>query len=461
MMLPLVLCFIPASHAQTSSGDVAEAQRLAWSKRFDEAERLYRQYLRRNPASREAAVGLAQVVLWKRRYREARTLFLNLVRRNPADAEAMEGAATAAYWEGDFRTAAREFSEVVRRHPERQFAQQSLSEIAAASRDSIRATVDAVEDDQPYSLRRSELKASLFTDPLTRWDVAVGSYHLDNPTLHTQRETPYVLIGSEYVMPWQRLTIGASAGALRWPDQTVRPIGDITLQLRTPNSSSLVARVEHRESFYTATSVTTHVAVTRTVFGWSRDAPGSWIAGVEAGRLRYFDHNNGRYAQAFALMPVMRRGETVISLGASAALRDTAQSRFYQESISSTLSTPDDFNYQYRGGYTPYWTPQHLREGRAIGILQRPVGARITLKVQAEIGLAHDQAHAFGPSEGPQSLPAQVFEFDFRRTFYPRRIEGKLSVVISDRYRLEGSIGRNTTVFYRANEFRASLVRYR
>ena len=149
-MLPLVLCFIPASHAQTSSGDIAEAQRLAWSKRFDEAERLYRQYLRRNPASREAAVGLAQVVLWKRRYREARTLFLNLVRRNPADAEAMEGAATAAYWEGDFRTAAREFSEVVRRHPERQFAQQSLSEIAAASRDSIRTTVDAVEDDQPW-----------------------------------------------------------------------------------------------------------------------------------------------------------------------------------------------------------------------------------------------------------------------------------------------------------------------
>jgi hypothetical protein len=182
---------------------------------------------------------------------------------------------------------------------------------------------------------------------------------------------------------------------------------------------------------------------------------------VEAGRLRYFDHNDGRYAQAFALVPVMRPGQTVILLGASAAARTTDESRFYLESLSSTLSTPDHFDYQYRGGYTPYWTPQHLREGRAIAVLQRPVGARITLKAQAEIGLAHDQAQAFLPSEGPQPLPAQVFEFNFRRTFYPRRIEGQLAVVISDRYRLEGSIGRSTTVFYRANEFRASLVRYR
>ena len=91
----LVLAVRASADDQT---DLARAQQLAWSKHFEDAERIYRELLGRSPQSREAAHGLAQVLLWEGHYAEARTRFLALDDR--------EGAATAAYWQGDFRTAA-------------------------------------------------------------------------------------------------------------------------------------------------------------------------------------------------------------------------------------------------------------------------------------------------------------------------------------------------------------------
>ena len=88
---------------------IEEAQRLAWQKHFAAAEKLYRQVLRSDPASRDAKFGLAQVLLWEGQYAEARWLFKSL-----KGADAAEGAATAAYWQGDFRTASREFAAIDR-----------------------------------------------------------------------------------------------------------------------------------------------------------------------------------------------------------------------------------------------------------------------------------------------------------------------------------------------------------
>src|SRR5579862_449267 len=75
------------------------AQRLAWSRHFAEAERVYRQLLQRSPHSRDVRIGLANVLLWEGRYREARAIFLKLESERPGDVQAAEGAATAAYWE--------------------------------------------------------------------------------------------------------------------------------------------------------------------------------------------------------------------------------------------------------------------------------------------------------------------------------------------------------------------------
>src|SRR3989442_11049251 len=97
-----ILGFQTTLHAQSGQDVLRRASQLASSKRFHEAELIYRDLYRRQPHWRDAELGLAQVLLWEGRYREARSLFLDLLQRDAADAEAMQGAATAAYWRGDF-----------------------------------------------------------------------------------------------------------------------------------------------------------------------------------------------------------------------------------------------------------------------------------------------------------------------------------------------------------------------
>jgi len=455
-----VIGFCSAAAAQPQADLLHQAQQLAGQKHFQAAETLYREAVSRSPNSRQALLGLAHVILWEGRYREARRLFKQLVRRSPADVEAAEGAATAAYWQGDFRTAAREFNAIAVAHPERRIPQTSLAEIQSAARGDVRVLMEGVDDDQPYRAWRTSVRVSSFTDPLTRWDVTGGAYRLENPSRNIARSEPFVLATNEIVLPWQRLTITTTAGVLRWPDGITRPIGGLTLTHKLSSNTSISVTGEHRELLTNSTSVMTHAAVTRFVAAWNRYASRSWLAGVEAGHNRYYDRNSGGYAQAYALWPVMKRDRTTVWLGASAAMRDTRDTRFELDTVSSTRSPAGDFLYSYRGGYRPYWTPRNLREGRAIATVAHIIGKN-ELKLQAERGVARDEERAFGPSSGSEPLPSRIFTTDFERTFHPYRFSAGLSMPISTALRLECAVERNVTPFYAANVFRASLVRHR
>ncbi len=449
-----------AAAAQVEPDLLHRAQRLAWQKEFVAAENLYREALRRSPESRDALFGLAQVFLWEGRYREARRLFSQLARRSSADVEAAEGAATAAYWQGDYRTAAREFGAIAARHPERRIARKSLSEIESAARGDVRVLMEGIDDDQPYRAWRSSVALSSFSDPLTRWDVTAGGYWLDNPNRHLTRTEPFVLGANETVLPWQRLTITTTAGVLRFPDGSTRPIGGLAIARKLTSNTSISITGEHREVLTNSTSVMTHPAVTRIAAAWSRYAPHSWLAGIEAGHNRYYDRNNGEYAQAYALWPVVKSDRTTLWLGASAALRDTSETRFELDTISSTRSPAGDFLYSYRGSYRAYWTPRNFREARAIATVAHTIG-KGELKLQAERGVARDEERAFGPSRGSEPLPSRIFPVDFERTFHPYRFSAGLSMPVSVAFRFECTVERNVTAFYAANVFRASLVRHR
>jgi len=428
-----------------------QAQRLAWQKDFAAAEKLYRQVLQSNPASREAKFGLAQVLLWEGRYREARHLFQSL-----KGADAVEGAATAAYWQGDFRTAAREFAAI----SQRPFARQSLSEIRSASAGDIRITAEGVDDNQPYRAWRSSAIVSSFSDPLTRWDVTAGGYGLHDLDRGIARTEPFVNVANSYVLPWQRLTITTSAGAIRYPDGKTRPTGGINLSRKLSPNASLMIMGEHRELLTNATAIDTHASLTRIAAGWSRYEPRGWMAGVEAGHNRYFDRNDGNYAQGYALWPIAKRQRTTIWLGGSAAARNTREDRFELDAISSTLAG-NVFSYSYRGSYRGYWSPRDLREVRAIVTVTHTIRKDAELKAQVEGGVAHDQARAFGPSSASSPLPSNIFTINFSRTFHPYRLSAGLSLPIVSAYRLQFDIERSVTVFYAANAFRASLVRHR
>jgi len=429
---------------------IEQARQLAWQKQFAAAEKLYRQALQNDPASREATFGLAQVLLWEGKYREARNLFQTL-----RGEDAAEGAATAAYWQGDYRTAAREFAAL----PKREFARKSLSDIEAASGGDARATIEAVHDDQPFHAWRTTLGASVFSDPLTRWDFAAGGYSVNNIDRDIVRTEPFFSVTNALVLPWQKLTLTTSVGAIRYPDAKIGPTGGVEADYKISANTTASVSVQHHEILSNASAVDTHPSVTTAAASWSRYVARGWLAGFDAGHNHYFDGNDGGYLQGYALWPIAKREKTTVWAGASAAIRDTDETTFNLDAVSSTR-TDGFFTYSYRGSYRGYWTPINFREVRAIVTVAQQI-ERAELRVQGEYGVGQDTARGFGPSEGSSPLPSNIYMFDFDRTFHPYRIAAGLSLPIATAYRLQIDLERNVTVFYSANAFRASLVRHR
>lgn len=439
-----VLLTAPAVIADESA-DLQRAQKLAWDKQFSAAERVYRDVLERSPQSREAALGLARVLLWEGRYRDARRRFIALGDR--------EGAATAAYWQGDYRTAAREFRSL----PGNSFARESLAAIEQNARGTDRVAATWLDDDQPFQALRVAGSSSFFSDALTRWDAEAGWASLAAPRLDDRRTTPFATLANETVLPWQRLTIRSSAGIQRYPDRSMRFIGELSGRWRVWKATTLSATVARRELLATTTSLASHPFVTTRSIQWLRSLDRSWIAGAELGSHRYFDSNRGRYAQGYLLLPLRwSAAPAALYAGASAAFRDTAGDRFYLEAVSGSRTAAGGFSFAYRGAYTPYWTPRHQREVRAIALI-----TFAHLKLQLETGTAHDTVAGFGPDSGSTPLPSGIFSFDFRRTSHPGRAAITFDHKLTPRYGFQVTAERSTTAFYTANAIHASLVRQR
>lgn len=426
------------------------AETLAWAKRFEEAEARYRAILTRDPASRAARLGLARVLLWQGRYDEASARFNEIVRVEPANVDALEGHATAAYWSGDLRSAARDFHRVLTLEPRREFARQALAEIATFSAPSQRLTLDAVDDDQPLDAIRSEVTATFFSDPLTRWSAVAGVYHLDAARLGT-RSGEYVRIENE--TKWRAFIAGGSLGLLEFPDGTHRPIGSLRLGYR-----SFTLAVDHREELASATALRTHATSTGATLRWSHER--DWIAAVEATNRRYFDENTTRSLIAYAVVPVVRRDEWTVWGGASGALRDTDESRFALTAIASTRGDDGVFRYSYRGEYDPYWAPENLAEARLVVAVERR-HARGAVKLHADGGFMRDRGRAFGPDAGAAPFPPSTFTVEFDRTFTPYRAGVTTDFRVAPQLRLELGAEHSATVDYRATSFHVSLVRRR
>lgn len=437
------------------------AETLGWERRFSEAERVYRQVLVLHPQSQEASMGLARNLLWQGRYAEARARFRE-VAGSVSDLEAAEGAATAAYWAGDWKTARREFARILQRDPNRRFPRQSLSEIAAATRNEQSLVTEAVDDDQPLRSVRTEAAETLHSDPLTRWRIGAGGYVFHDRRGGGDWTLPFVRVSNRVTLPWQRLRIDSSAGLLRYGDGATRPVGGVTLRRRIGTNSEMVGSFEHRELVATATAHSFHPAVSAFAAGWHReDDPQRTLAAVDAGRLSYADHNRGWFAQGYVLVPVMRRDWFTVAAGASLAARDTSESRFYVESVSSTRVADGSFAYRYLGSYTPYWTPQRLREARAVASVTAALAHASSISLHADAGVATDIAESFGPLVGRGPFPPALTRRGFDRHFHPARLSTSFTTRFSESLHLDLRIERSATAYYRATTFHASLVRRR
>jgi tetratricopeptide (TPR) repeat protein len=425
------------------AGDLRRAEQLAWEKQFAASEALYRAILATEPQSAEARLGLARVVMWQGRYAEAIALFRQL-----DGVDVLEGKATAEYWSGDLRSAARDFRRVLELDPKRETARRSLEEIAAVSRPSQRISVGGTHDDQPLDLVRAEAAATFFSDPLTRWTITGGGYHMDASRIG-ESDGEYVLVENETRL--RGFTFGGSLGAFTYPDGVRRPIGSASVRYR-----DLTLRVDRREEIASATSLRTHAASTTTTLRWSHER--NLVAAAEVSHRSYFDHNSAKSLVAYAVAP-LRKDEWTFWAGASATARDTDESRFAMTAVSSTLEN-GSFRYQYRGEYNPYWTPDDLLEARAVVAVERRF-ERGGVKLHADGGFARDRGRAFGPDTGPTPFPGETFTFAFDRDYRPWRAGLTADVAIAPSLRFEAGVERGVTVDYRSTTFHAALVRRR
>lgn len=435
LVLVLVWCA-----ATAVADDLSRAEQLAWNRQFAEAEALYRTL----PPSRRAQLGLARVVMWSGRYAEAVTRFNELLRASSNDVDALEGRATAEYWSGDFRSARRDFRRVLELDPKREFAQRSLSEIAATTRPSQRIAVGGVRDDQPLDISRGEISATFFSDPLSRWTASIGATHFDAAALGT-RQANHVRLENE--TRWRDFVLDASAGAF---DESF--IGHAGVRWRQFGVS-----VRRQEEVASATSLRNKAFSTIATVRWSRE--GDWIAAAEASARRYSDDNSGHAVVAYAVAPVLKRGAWTVWAGGSAAARDTEETRFRPTAISS-VREGSFFRYSYRGEYDPYWTPDDLLEARAVVAVERELG-RGRIKLHADGGVARDRGRAFGPDAGNAPFPLQVITFPFDRSYSPYRFGITTDLAITPVYRFEAGAERSITVDYRSTTFHAAVVRRR
>lgn len=424
--------------------DLDRAEQLAWSKQFAESEALYRSIIANQP-SRRAQLGLARVVMWQGRYPEAIERFDALLRANPNDADAVEGRATAEYWSGDFRAAARDFRRALELDPKREFPRTSLAEIAATMRPSQRVVFGGSRDDQPLDVNRGEISGTFFSDPLTRWTVATGAFRFDADRRGT-RTAEYVRVDAD--TQWRGMGFSASAGAFD---------GDF-IGHASVRRGSLTLRVERQEELASATAIRANASSTTTSLRWSRER--DWIvAAAEVSDRRYSDDNNGQALIAYAVAPILKRGTWTIWAGASAAARDTAETRFHPTAVSSTLDS-GFFRYSHRGEYDPYWTPDNLIEGRAVFAVEREL-SRGRIKFSADGGHARDRGRAFGPDAGIGPFPPQIFTFTFDRDYNPYRFGFSADLAITSSLRLDLGVDRSVTVDYRSTSFHAAVARRR
>jgi hypothetical protein len=443
---------------QRTDYEILLAETLSWDKRFPEAEAHYRHVLGTEPASRPAGLGLGRVLLWEGRYEEAQAAFDQLLKRDAADIDALEGRGTAEYWSGDTRAAARDFRMVLARDPERPLARRSLDEIRLAALAEDRISFDVVDDDQPYRLARGQVKSSAFSDPLTRWSVAAGTYRAQAPVFGTAT-MPFVRVGNESVLPRLHLTVTSSLGLVRYGDGVSRAVGELSVSRQLSKNARLVLRAERAELLATATALATHPSLTSYGAAWRRESTEGWMAAVDVATLAYFDDNRGLSAFGYGLAPLWNGGGTLVLCGASAAYRDARQSRFALAAISS-VRAGDEFRYAYRGAYAPYWTPQDLREARVVMVVRTAVRSA-ALELHADGGIGWDRATAFGPAAGPGPLPLAIQSFDFQRRFHPFRLDLTASLPVTGALRAELGFEMASTAFYRAKSFHASLARQR
>lgn len=444
----LMLAGILSAGAARAADELSAAERLAWQKRFGEAEQQYRDILRREPASRAAALGLGQVLMWEQRYTDAASVYRSILSRAPQDVDARKGLATAQYWSGDYRNARREYAAVLRAHLDDAEARKAIADIDAEMAPLFVSDSSSVSDDQPMHRAKATLVYTFFTDPLTKWTATTGTYAL-RARGFGRATSPFVSIAGSTSLPAARLRVSGSLRLFRFPDGETKPLGGVMLAHEW-RGSSVSIDLDRHELLYAASSLAAHASETTATIGWSRgsDAASSTVA-LHA--IRYFDGNSGRAADAYHLMRVAHAARGSISAGGAVSYRDSEESRFRLIGASAAPLPGGAFAYSYTARYEPYWTPRSLVEVRGIVAATLNAG-HATIHLHADGGIGHDRDLLFGPSDGTTAaVPLFATPVGVSRTFHPWRASAEIVFPLRGPFTATLGIEDQATVFYHAH----------
>ena len=364
-------------------------------------------------ADSQAKRQTAFTLLWAGKYAQARAAFEDVLRQEPRDASARLGLAQSYYWSGDYRRAFREFERVLKTQPSNAEARRAADEIRAAARPGFAVGADAIDDDQPYRSGGTAARVYFFSDPLTKWEISGGGSRLR--ALDDERSTAEVALAGETTLPAIRTRIRAGLRQFRFPDGDARVLPSVTAERRL-RTSSLTLRIERSPLLRSAPALRTHAWSDVLSARWGRENGSGLQFAAGAEHLRYFDQNSGWDADAYVLAPVSR----ALFLGASAAFRDTRESRFRIDS----------------GRYDPYYTPQQLAEARAVGAFTLTRG-RISASTHIDAGIARERNAG---------------------TFVPWRASLSLTMGVAPDVAFSVTAAHDSTAFYNANEIRAGLA---
>lgn len=357
--------------------------------------------------SLEAKRQRAFALLWRGEYVAARAEFEEVLRQQPRDASARLGLAQSYYWAGDYRRALREFQ----RLPNHAEARRAVDEIHAASRPGFAVEADAIDDDQPYRGGDADARVFFFSDPLTKWELRGNGSRLR--ALGEDRSTAAIAVAGETTLPSIRTLVRAGLARFRFPDGGARILPELTAEHRL-RTSTITLDARRTPLLRSAPAILTHAWGDELSARWARENGGGLQFAVAAQHVRYFDRNRGWSTSAYVLAPI----SAALRVGASAALRDTRESRFIN------------------GRYDPYYTPQDLAEARVVGAYTLGRG-RLSMSAHLDAGIARE--HSAG-------------------SFVPWRASLGLTMRVTPDVAFSASATHDSTAFYNANEIHAGLA---
>ena len=118
------------TNARVIGAAVEEATKFEVAKQYSEAERVYRDILRRHPDNDEIRAALARVLSWQGAHAEATTLYREVLARHPEDQDIRIALAQVLSWQKQFDEAERLYGAVLQVEPTQIEARCGLAEVA-------------------------------------------------------------------------------------------------------------------------------------------------------------------------------------------------------------------------------------------------------------------------------------------------------------------------------------------